>query len=122
MGPNEAKTMIVKGQATGEGWLMTCADATYIVPPCQDAGSPAGRWSLVKSAPAEVSICDPITLTFTVTNKGTGEAKNIQITDTLPAGLTTMEGASQITFKVDALAAGKDKPDGQSEGRQDRYL
>ncbi|HOM60908.1 MAG TPA: CARDB domain-containing protein [Anaerohalosphaeraceae bacterium] len=107
MGPNEAKTMIVKGQATGEGWLMTCADATYIVPACAKTQVVQPALELVKSAPAEVSICDPITLTFTVTNKGTGEAKNIQITDTLPAGLTTMEGASQITFKVDSLAAGK---------------
>ncbi|HOQ05589.1 MAG TPA: CARDB domain-containing protein [Anaerohalosphaeraceae bacterium] len=107
MGPNEAKTMVVKGQATSEGWLATCADATYIIPACAKTQVVQPALELVKNAPAEVSICDPMQVTFTITNKGTGEARNIQITDPLPAGLTTMDGSSQVTMKVDSLPAGR---------------
>ena len=107
MGPNEVKTLVVKGQATSEGWIATCADATYIIPACAKTQVVQPALELTKTATAEVSICDPITLTFTVTNKGSGEAKNIQITDTLPAGLTTMDGASQIAMRVDSLPAGR---------------
>jgi uncharacterized repeat protein (TIGR01451 family) len=107
MAANEVKTMVIKGQATSEGWIATCADATYIVPACAKTQVVQPALELAKTATAEVSICDPITLTFTVTNKGSGEATNIQITDTLPSGLTTMDGASQIAMKVDSLPAGR---------------
>ncbi len=107
MDPKESKTMVVKGQATSEGWIMTCADATYIIPACAKTQVVQPALELAKTATAEVSICDPITLTFTVSNKGSGEARNVQITDTLPSGLTTMDGASQISMKIDSLPAGR---------------
>jgi len=107
MKAEETRAFVVKGMATGIGSLRNCANATFKFYTCAETQVVQPALELVKAATAEVSICDPITLTFTVTNKGTGDAKNIQITDTLPAGLTTMDGASQIAMKVDALPAGR---------------
>ena len=65
---------------------------------------------LVKEAPAEVLICDPIPMKLTVTNPGSGPATNVKITDTLPEGLTTDDGQTEKVFEVGTLAAGESRP------------
>lgn len=42
-----------------------------------------------KTGPETASVCDPVTYTITLTNTGDGEATNVRVVDTLPAGMTT---------------------------------
>jgi uncharacterized repeat protein (TIGR01451 family) len=44
-----------------------------------------------------------------VTNAGVGTAQNVQVTDTLPAGLTTEDGKSSVTFNAGTLAQGQSR-------------
>ena len=60
-------------------------------------------------APAEALLCEPIQVEFVVTNTGTGAAQNVQIVDTLPAGLQTTDGKGKIVLDAGTLAAGESR-------------
>jgi len=64
---------------------------------------------LAKTAPAEALLCEPIQVDFVVTNTGTGAAQNVQIVDTLPAGLQTTDGKGKVVLEAGTLAAGESR-------------
>lgn len=107
MKPDESRIITVKGQATETGELRNCASATYKFYNCAQTVVVQPSLKLVKTAPAEVSICDPIPMKFTVTNTGTGDATNVKVTDELPAGLKLQEGGSSIALAIGTLPAGR---------------
>ncbi|MCE5185315.1 MAG: DUF11 domain-containing protein [Planctomycetaceae bacterium] len=104
LGPNATEKIVVKGAATQVGTVQTCADATYIMLACAKTQVVQPALAIAKTAPANVLICDPIPLTFTVTNKGTGTATNVRLTDTLPDGLTTQDGKKVIDMPLGNMA------------------
>jgi len=57
--------------------------------------------------PERASLCDKIPVKLSVTNSGTGLARNVKIVDTLPEGLKTADGKNEISFNVKSLAPGK---------------
>ena len=89
--------------------LTHCSTVTYVVPACAHVAVVEPKLKLVKTAPAEVLLCDPIPVTFVVTNTGTGEAKNVMISDTLPAGLQTAAGKNTLSFNAGTLDAGQSR-------------
>jgi len=105
----EARTITVTGSATKVGRLVNCAMATYDLAACLAINITNPQLALVKTTPDEVLKCDVIPVTLRVTNSGVGTAQNVQITDTLPAGLTTEEGKSSVTFNVGTLAQGQSR-------------
>jgi uncharacterized repeat protein (TIGR01451 family) len=107
LGPKASEKIVVKGTATEAGCLQTCANATYTVLACVNTQVVQPALALTKSAPANVTMCDPIPMTFTVTNKGTGTAANVKLSDTLPAGLTTQDGKAAIEMNLGNLAPGQ---------------
>ncbi len=86
--------------------LTSCAQVTFTTQTCATTKVVQPELALVKTAPAEVLVCDPIPLRFVVTNTGTGVARNVQITDRLPDGLTTTDGRQDLAFNAGDLAAG----------------
>jgi uncharacterized repeat protein (TIGR01451 family) len=107
LGPNASKKMTVNGTAKEVGWVQTCADATYVILACAKTQVVQPALLVQKSAPAEVLLCDQIALKYVVSNKGTGTASNVVITDTLPEGLTQASGQKTVDIKVGDLAPGK---------------
>ena len=107
MGPKAVDKIVVKGTATEPGCLQTCADVTYVIPACAKTQVVQPALAITKSAPDKVTICDAIPLKFVVSNKGTGMASNVKITDTLPDGLTTQDGKKSIDISLGSLAAGQ---------------
>lgn len=107
--PGASKSVTIKGAATGVGQLVNCATVSFVPYICvvTDVVQPA--LALTKVAPAEVMVCDVIPVKITVTNTGTGNADNVVVTDTLPAGLTTDDGKNSITVNVGTLAAGQSR-------------
>lgn len=103
LGPNAVQKIIVKGSATQVGWIQTCADATYVMLTCAKTQVVQPALMITKSAPANVLICDQIPLTFTVTNKGTGTAANVTLSDTLPENMTTQDGQKVINMPLGNL-------------------
>ena len=107
LGPNASKTITVKVSGTQIGCLNTCADASYTVLARANTQVVQPALALTLSAPAGVTFCDPIPMTFVVTNEGSGTATNVKLTETLPSGLTTDDGKTSIKLSLGNLVSGQ---------------
>lgn len=107
--PKASQTIKVVGMATSTDCLQHCATVTYVIPICANVQVVEPKLKLTKTAPDEVLICDPIPVRFVVTNSGTGIARDVKVTDTLPDGLRTADGKQQVTLNAGTLAAGQSK-------------
>jgi uncharacterized repeat protein (TIGR01451 family) len=112
MNPGEVKDIKITGAATGvgSGILTNCASVAYSLPLCVATKVVQPALAITKAiTPESILNCDPITTTIKVVNNGSGMAKNVKITDALPAGLTTADGKSNVEIIVGDLAAGQEK-------------
>lgn len=107
--PEESRQIMVSGMATNADCLKHCATVTYVVPACANVKVVEPKLKLVKTAPSEVLLCDPIPVKLVVTNSGTGSARNVKVEDTLPPGLRTAEGRTKLVFNAGTLAAGQSR-------------
>ena len=107
LAPKASEKIIIKAIGTQIGCLQTCADASYTVLACAKTEVVQPALGLTKTAPAKVTMCDPIPIRFVVTNKGTGTATNVKLTDALPNGLTTEGGESRVNLTLGNLAPGQ---------------
>jgi uncharacterized repeat protein (TIGR01451 family) len=107
LGPKASEKIVVTGSASEIGWIQTCADVTYIIPACAKTQVVQPALEIVKTAPAKVLICDAIPFQFTVTNKGTGTATNVKISDKLADGLKLADGKTSIDMALGNLAPGQ---------------
>jgi len=109
LGPKASKRVTISGVATNSDPLEHCTTVeTPIIPACAAIRIVQPRLELMRIAPAEVLLCEPIPVIFVVTNSGTGSAQDVTIVDTLPAGLRTIDGKSKLVLDVGTL------PEGQS--------
>jgi uncharacterized repeat protein (TIGR01451 family) len=109
MEPGQVELHRLQGTATQSGPLGTCMSASYSTSLCLTTTvvSPALRLAAV--GPAEVMKCDQLSYKFTVTNAGSGQAKNVKVEAVLPDGLVTTEGKSAVAFDAGTLNAGEGK-------------
>ena len=96
-------------EAPANGTVANCLSVTYDPTMCVMVTVVNPQIQLVKSGPAEVSVCDPITYTYAVTNTGTGAASNVVVTDELPAGLTLADGSTSVNQSVGDIGPGETK-------------
>jgi uncharacterized repeat protein (TIGR01451 family) len=108
-GPKAVETIVVKVTATEVGCMQTCAYASYIMLACAKTEVVQPALAISKMAPESVTICDPIPFKFVVTNKGSGTATNVKLSDKLPAGLMTQDGKTSIDLSLGNLAPGQSK-------------
>lgn len=104
----QSKTVRVQGSSAEEGAVNTCGWATYSPVLCEDIRVVKAALQLVKNAPPEVIICDPIPMTLTVRNTGSSALSGVKVNDTLPAGLTS-DGKTSLSFDAGNLAPGQSK-------------
>lgn len=110
LGPGESKTITVTAKATAAGVVENCATVTFTPVICVATNVIEPALKLVKTAPEEVLLCDRIPIKLTVTNTGTGTARNVKISDKLPAGLVTVDGnKSDVAINVGDLASGQSR-------------
>lgn len=108
--PGEGRLIRIEGVATGVTRLQPCAEVTYRMPQvCLAIDVVQPSLQLTKSAPSERLQCDPIPVTLTITNTGSGPACDVVITDPLPDGLTTLDGSDQLEFVVGQLDPGQSR-------------
>src|SRR5262245_16084162 len=84
----------------GVAWETSVCSATKVVAP---------KLAIQKAMPESVTICDPIPVRIGVTNPGTGLARGVKVVDELPAGLTTTDGKTSLSYTVGDLAAGQSR-------------
>lgn len=109
LAPKTTQTIRVMGAAAAPGIVKSCADVTYKMPACTETPVVQPEIMIAKSAPAEVLVCDEIPMKITVSNPGTGTARNVVITDQLPNGMTTTTGRSDLRIEAGDLEPGKSK-------------
>jgi len=109
MDAGASKSITVNGRVTGPGSFTSCADVTWNSLLCDTAAvvQPGLQVALVQTA--EVLLCDKVCARITVTNPGSGAARNVKVDYTLPAGWTTDDGRTAVSFTIDALAPGASK-------------
>lgn len=109
LGPRETKEIRVSGSTAQRENLIFCATVTFETGACATMRIVQPELVLTKTAPPEVLLCDPIPLQFLVANRGSGVARNVRVTDTLPDGWSTMDGKRAFAFNAGDLAAGQSR-------------
>ena len=108
MAPKETKTFLMQGTAKTTGVLIGCSNVAFDVPEvCLAIKAVQPALKIQKIAPASVLLCENIVSKIIVTNTGTGVASNIRVTDTLPAGVTTLDGKSAAAFDFGDIPPGE---------------
>ena len=109
--PKASREMRISGLATAADNLKPCATVTFVVSAsaCSEVAVVEPKLTLTATAPAEVLLCDPIPAQIVVTNAGTGVLEGIKIVDTLPDGVTTIDGRSELVLEVGTLTPGQSK-------------
>ncbi len=109
LGPRASKSIKISGVATSSRPLEHCTAVTHTARNCAVVKVVEPALELVRNAPAEALLVEPIPVEFVVTNTGTGVAQNVQIVDTLPAGLQTTDGKGKVVLDAGTLAAGESR-------------
>jgi len=109
LGAKASKNIRVTGVASDTKQLEHCTAITHTIRDCAVVQVVEPTLELVKIVPAEALLCEPIAVEFMVTNTGTGAAQNVEITDTLPAGMQTTDGKDKVILDAGTLAAGESR-------------
>ena len=108
LGPKSVTQILVSGQATYIDTLKHCTTViTPVIPACTVVQVIQPELKLTRTAPTEVLVCDPIQVRYVVTNSGTGYVPNVKIVETLPTGLRTTGGKTEVVLDAGTLMAGQ---------------
>jgi len=106
----DSRRIKVTGLATDANSLrVSTTVVTHFFPASADIKVIQPRLELAVMAPAGAILCDNIPVKIVVTNAGTGSARNVKIVNTLPAGLLTTDGKSEILFDAGTLSEGQSR-------------
>ena len=109
LGPKASKSIRITGLATGSKQLGFWTAVTHTIQDSAVVNVVEPTLELAMVAPSEALLCEPIPVEFVLTNTGTGAAQNVQIVETLPAGMQTMDGKGKIVLDAGTLAAGESR-------------
>lgn len=104
----ESRTITVTVRPTATGQITSCVTGMFNQQICAETRVVQPALTITKAMTPEASVCDPIVATIVVKNTGSGSARNVVVTDTLPAGLTS-DGKNQLRFDVGELKAGEER-------------
>jgi uncharacterized repeat protein (TIGR01451 family) len=109
--PKASREIKISGVATTVENLKPCATVTFIASAgvCADVAVVEPKLTLTETAPLEVLLCDPIPTQIVVANAGTGAIEGVKIVNTLPDGMTTLDGRSELILEAGTLAPGQSK-------------
>lgn len=108
LGPGQSRTIQVTATSQKEGQLKTCLAVTSYNPAvCLTTTSVKPELELVKKAPEQSGLCEPLEWEYFVKNTGTGDPGTFTIQDKLPQGIQTSTGEKELAFEVDGLEAGE---------------
>lgn len=105
------QTMIMKVwlRADREGTFENCVSVMADPMACSKVVIGKATLAIDKSGPAQATLGTDVTYSILVKNTGSAVAKNVVVTDTVPAGLKHASGQSTLTFNVGDLAPGASK-------------
>jgi len=107
--PGAQRTIVVRATAVGEAALRSCADVEFTSSLCSSIPIVDPRLKLELAPLPEVLVCDEIALELSVTNTGSGVARDIVVVTELSEGLATAAGDPTARLTVESLAAGQSR-------------
>ncbi|MDA7866619.1 DUF11 domain-containing protein [Verrucomicrobia bacterium] len=103
---NESRKIRIQGSAADEGVVTTCGWATYSPVLCEPIRIVKAALQVVKSGPAEASICDPLEYTIGVKNSGSSTLTEVRVIDQMDEGISS-NGQQQLSFDIGTLEPGQ---------------
>ncbi len=104
MDTGEERIITVWITANREGELTGCATVTALPLCCVSTFVGKAQLAITKTGPAQKLLHDDVPYAITVTNTGSAVAKNVVVTDNVPAGLTHNSGQTTLKHSVGDLA------------------
>lgn len=105
----EVRTLKVGATATQGGGVTAATSVTWDSMLSMGVKVVTPQLAMTKTLPADVIVCDKVPLRISLTNGGTGTARNVKLEDTLPEGITTLDGKPNIFLSIGDLIAGETK-------------
>lgn len=93
----------------GTGDVVNCARVQFEHGQCVCTKVPKAVLGLKKYGPTQAAISETLTYKLTVTNSGAADARDVKVTDSLPAGLEHASGKKQLLFNIGTLGAGQSR-------------
>ncbi|MEL7473414.1 MAG: hypothetical protein AAGK04_08860 [Planctomycetota bacterium] len=105
-GPRERKVIRITGSASGGESLNSCATVDFDLPLCAESRITTPQLTLEMNAPQQICKCDPFPISYVVCNPGTGVARDVVVSQQLPAGLT-VNGSNTVTQSFASIGPGE---------------
>ncbi len=109
LAPRESKSRQINGTADEVGILRNCLAAAYTPTLCTALRVVKPELQMTREAPADVMICQTISVTYVVSNVGTGTADAVRLHEDLPDGLMTADGARELSLNLGDIRAGESR-------------
>lgn len=106
----ESRIIKVRTRAASAGAVsgVLAVNFANLLPVTGEAVQP--KLELAKTAtPVACGTCTDIKLTYAVRNSGTGTARGVVVKDTLPAGISTVDGGQEVSLDAGDLVAGAER-------------
>ncbi|MBI5864643.1 MAG: DUF11 domain-containing protein [Planctomycetes bacterium] len=111
--PGQPVSIAVQAKATQVGKFENCAevraDYNLNARDCCVTVVTSPKLQISKTCTKEITTCDTIEYVITVRNEGDGAAKNVRVSDQLPAGVVTSDGKTAMDAVVGDLGPGESK-------------
>jgi len=108
--PRESRQITVTGLAIDDDFLQVSTTiVTNFVPISANIKVIQPKLELAVAAPGGAILRDVISVKYVVANSGTGSARNVKVTTTLPGGLQTIDGKGELEFAIGTLTAGQSR-------------
>jgi len=109
LGPKASQVIKINGTPTGAAPISYCTTVAFKTTACAETKIVEPALKLVKTAPAEVIICDPIPVKLVVTNTGSGAVQSVKVEDKLPKGWQTADNKDTASFDAGTLKPGESR-------------
>lgn len=104
----ESRQIAVRGVAGREGELHSCVTVEYEPAVCATFTAVKPQLRLARTVPEQpVYRCDPIPVTYALTNEGTGASAAVMVEEQLPEGFQTADGAPSVQWQVPPIEPGQ---------------
>jgi uncharacterized repeat protein (TIGR01451 family) len=107
LGPKASERIEITGTPASLEPLRHSTFITYGLATVSNISVVQSTLELSRKVPMEALLGDPFAVEYVVKNTGTGTAREVTVTEPLPAGMMTAEGGSEVKFEVGSLRSGQ---------------
>ena len=109
LGPKATRVLTIRGTVQEVSPMLACTRVTYVPMLCLGPEATVSGLKLTLEAPGQAMVCDGITEKIKIENTGADLMGDINISQALPEGLTTVEGKNSLEIRAGKLAGHETK-------------